>query len=271
MKIGLIGTGKMGSALLEGILRAKLCAPDDVTAFDPVAAALASCRERHGIHAASSNREVFERSDAVLLCVKPQDCRAVLEALPPALPGRLLISIAAGLPIQVLERWISSPQRLVRVMPNTPSLIGKGAAAFAPSAAATHEDRALTQRILESVGLAVEVRESQLDAVTGLSGSGPAYVFALIEALADGGVLEGLPKPLALQLAAQTVAGAAELMLQTGLHPAQLKDQVTSPGGTTIAGLFALEQAGFRAALMDAVATATEKSKALGAASAASA
>lgn len=266
MKIGLIGTGKMGAALLEGILRAKLCSPGDITAFDPVSAALDACRDKLGIRPAAGNPEVFASSDAVLLCVKPQDCQSVLESLPSSLPSRLLISIAAGIPIRVLERWISSAQRVVRVMPNTPSLVGKGAAAFAASASASAEDKALTQRILASVGLAVEVKEAQLDAVTGLSGSGPAYVFTMIEALADGGVLEGLPKPLALKLAAQTVAGAAELVLQTGLHPAQLKDQVTSPGGTTIAGLFALEQAGLRAAFMEAVATATAKSKALGSA-----
>lgn len=267
MKIGLIGIGKMGSALLEGLLRARLCSPGEVTAYDPIGSLLEACRQKHSIQAAASNLEVMEHSEAVLLCVKPQDCQSVLQALPSSLPGRLLISIAAGIPIRALEQWTGYAHRIARVMPNTPALIGKGASAYALSPSATPEDRVLVQRILESVGVAVEVRESQLDAVTGLSGSGPAYVFALIEALADGGVLEGLPKALALQLAAQTVAGAAELVLQTGIHPAQLKDQVTSPGGTTIAGLYALEQAGLRAALMSAVRAATDRSKALGAVS----
>lgn len=264
MKIGLIGTGKMGSALLEGILRAQLCTPEDVVAYDKDAATLGACREKHSIRTAGGNAEVIENCDAALLCIKPQDCPSVLRALPVSLPQKLLISIVAGVPIRALDQWTSSVHRIARVMPNTPSLVGKGAAAFTLSPSATAGDRALTQRILESVGLAVEVSESQLDAVTGLSGSGPAYVFAFIEALADGGVLEGLPKALALQLAAQTVAGAAELLLQTGQHPSLLKDQVTSPGGTTIAGMFALEQAGLRAAVMRAVSSATARSKTLG-------
>ena len=266
MKIGLIGIGKMGSALLEGLLQSQLCAAEEVSVFDKEKSAVAACLKKNPIHAATSNAEVIERSDAVLLCVKPQDCQAVLEPLPPSLPGRLLISIAAGIPIRALDRWTSSKHRIARVMPNTPALVGKGVSAFVLSPSASSEDRALTQRILESVGLAFEVTESQLDAVTGLSGSGPAYIFAIIEALADGGVLEGLPKALALKLATQTLAGAAELVQQTGLHPAQLKDQVTSPGGTTIAGLYALEKAGLRAALMDAVSAATARSKSLGAA-----
>lgn len=256
----------MGSALLEGFLRSHLCAADEVTAFDASPQALSACRDKHPIRAAASNAEVFDRSEAVLLCVKPQDCQAVLQALPPSPASRLLISIAAGIPLSALERWTSSLHRVARVMPNTPALVGKGVSAYALSSAVKAADRTLIQRMFESVGMAFEVTEAQMDAVTGLSGSGPAYVFAILEALADGGVLEGLAKPLALKLAAQTLAGAAELVLQTGLHPAQLKDQVTSPGGTTIAGLFALEQAGLRAALMSAVAAATARSKALGAA-----
>jgi len=254
----------MGSALLQGLLGANLAAPGQVVAFDAHPASLEACREQHGILAAASNEDVFQRADSVLLCVKPADCRALLEGLPPSLPPRLLISIVAGVSISSLETWTGSRHRIVRVMPNTPALIGRGASAFAPSTSATAADRDLTRTILEGVGLAFEIDEARMDAVTALSGSGPAYVYTIIDALADGGVRQGLPKELALQLAAQTVAGAADLVLQSGLHPAQLKDRVISPGGTTIAGLEAMESAGLRGALLQGVSAAAGRSRELG-------
>ena len=170
----------------------------------------------------------------------------------------------AGLSIARLEEAAGPNVRIIRVMPNTPALIHQGAAAFATGGTATDADAALVSRIFSAVGRAVQVKETLLDAVTGLSGSGPAYVYLVIEALADGGVLMGLPRDLALQLAAQTVAGAAGMVLQTGLHPAALKDQVTSPGGTTIAGLEELEGAAVRSAFLSAVRAATERSRQLG-------
>jgi pyrroline-5-carboxylate reductase len=180
--------------------------------------------------------------------------------------GKLLISIVAGLSIASLEKAAGEKLRIIRVMPNTPALVLAGASGYATGTQATDEDAETAQKIFGGVGLAVRVKESLLDAVTGLSGSGPAYVYTIIEALADGGVLMGLPRDLALQLAAKTVAGAAEMVLQTGLHPAVLRDQVASPGGTTIAGIEALEAGGLRAALITAVRAATERSAALGAA-----
>ena len=179
--------------------------------------------------------------------------------------GKLLLSIVAGLSIASLEKAAGENLRIIRVMPNTPALVLSGASAFALGTQATEADAEIAQKIFGVVGVAVRVKEALLDTVTGLSGSGPAYVYTFIEALADGGVLMGLPRELALQLAAKTVAGAAEMVMQSGLHPAVLRDQVTSPGGTTIAGLEALETGGLRAALIAAVRAATERATALGA------
>ena len=175
-----------------------------------------------------------------------------------------MISIAAGVPLAKLEALLSAGARVIRVMPNTPALVGASASAFALGAAATREDAALTERLFSAVGIAYEVKERLLDAVTGLSGSGPAYVCLLIEALSDGGVAAGLPRDVATRLAAQTVLGSAKMVLETGQHPAVLKDMVTSPGGTTIEGLHELEKAGVRGAFMNAVRAAAEKSKQLG-------
>jgi pyrroline-5-carboxylate reductase len=264
MQIGFIGSGKMASALLEGILRAGIASAKDVSVTDKLPATARDLAAKTGAHARASNAEVAAASTILILCVKPGD---VPEALKESgnLTGKLLISIAAGVPLGKLKEWVPGKPRLIRVMPNTPALIGQGAAAFATGAGATDEDIAVADRIFGATGLVSHVKEELLDAVTGLSGSGPAFVYTVIEALADGGVLMGLPRDIALRLAAQTVLGAAGMVLQTGLHPAQLRDQVTSPGGTTIAGLEALEAAGLRSALIGAVRAATERSKALGA------
>jgi pyrroline-5-carboxylate reductase len=176
----------------------------------------------------------------------------------------VLISIAAGVPLARLEQGLPEKARVIRVMPNTPALIAAGASAYAPGKHATPEDADLAGRLLSAVGLALPVKESLLDAVTGLSGSGPAYVYQFIEALSDGGVATGLPREVATRLAAQTVLGAARMVLETGLHPGVLKDQVTSPGGTTIEGLHELEKGGMRGAVMNAVRAATERSRKLG-------
>jgi pyrroline-5-carboxylate reductase len=211
---------------------------------------------------ASSNEELARLADVLVLCVKPGDALAALRALD--CTGKLVISIVAGLTIAALEEAAGAGARVVRVMPNTPALVNKGAAGFSLGHDATLEDAAVAERIFGSVGNAFQVKEALLDSVTGLSGSGPAYVFLMIEALADGGVLMGLPRESALKLAAQTVAGAAELVLQTGEHPAVLRDMVTSPGGTTIAGIEALEKNGARSALISAVRAATERAREIG-------
>jgi pyrroline-5-carboxylate reductase len=265
MKLGFIGVGKMGSALLEGVLLAGLCKPEQIFVHDAYQPAVDNCVKKNAVVAAGSNEALVENSETVLLCVKPQDALSTIEGFTKGGgEQRLLISIAAGTTIKDLELASQNKHRVVRVMPNTPALIGKGASAFALGKTATSEDAKTVSQILKSVGLAIEVKEPQLDAVTGLSGSGPAYIFTVIEALADGGVREGLSKPVALQLAAQTVAGAADLVLQTGDHPSVLRDNVTSPGGTTIAGLAQLEKQGLRSALIEAVRAATERSRELG-------
>jgi len=264
MQIGFIGSGKMASALLEGILQAGITAAPDVFVTDKFPAAAQALAEKTGAQARTTNAEVAGAAGTLILCVKPGD---VPEALREAgnLEGKLLISIAAGVRLSRLREWAAGGPRLIRVMPNTPALIGQGAAAYAGGDTATDADLAVAERIFGATGVVARVKEDLLDAVTGLSGSGPAYVYTVIESLADGGVLMGLPREIALRLASQTVLGAAAMVLKTGLHPAQLRDQVASPGGTTIAGLEALEDAGLRAALIAAVRAATERSGELGA------
>ena len=265
MKLGFLGCGKMASALVGGVVKAGTYAPADISVSDCVAAAMESLAAKTGVTPMPDNRALALASAALVLCVKPADALDTLRKLNGALEGKLLVSIVAGLSLERLEEAAGPATRVVRVMPNTPAMIHQGAAAFSIGSTATHSDAALVHQIFSAVGRVVQVKEPLLDAVTGLSGSGPAYVYLMIEALADGGVLMGLPRDLALQLAAQTVAGAAGMVLQTGLHPATLKDQVTSPGGTTIAGLEQIEAAAVRSALISAVRAATERSQELGA------
>lgn len=264
MKLAILGCGKMGSALVKGVVAAGVVQGSDVSLSDvyaPGRQQLAS--ELPGSRECSSNLEAATGADLVLLCVKPYDVAEVLKEISSTPQATLVVSIAAGVPLSKLEA-AAGKHRVIRVMPNTPAMIGKGAAAYALGCSATEADATATDKLLAATGLAVRVKESLLDAVTGLSGSGPAYVYTVIEALADGGLLMGLSKEQALKLAAQTVVGAAEMVLQTGLHPAILRDQVTSPGGTTIAGLAALERNGVRNAFMEAVKTATLRAKELG-------
>ena len=265
MKLGFLGCGKMATALVGGVVKAGVFPAESIRVYDCVAAASDALAKKTGVTAVSSAEALANAVEALVLCVKPADALAAVRGLNGKLGGKLVISIVAGLSLARLEEAVGFSTRVVRVMPNTPALIGQGAAAFATGSAATDEDAALVSQILSAVGCAVKIKESLLDAVTGLSGSGPAYVYLVIEALADGGVLMGLPRDLALQLASQTVAGSAAMVLQTGQHPAALKDQVESPGGTTIAGVERLEQAAVRSALMSAVRAATERSRELGA------
>ena len=264
-KLGIIGCGKMGSALLEGAISAGAIAAESVSAYDKFAPAAESLASTCGAKLASSNAEVVANSDAILLCVKPQDMLEMLAELGEGSRGKLFISIAAGITISALEAALDPRARVIRVMPNTPALIKQAASAYALGSAATAEDALLASALLKAVGTVTEVPEKLLDTVTGLSGSGSAYVYTIIEALADGGVLCGLSKAQAIELAAQTLAGAANMVLTTGDHPAALRDQVTSPGGTTIAGLQVLEAGKLRATLIGAVEAATKRSKELGA------
>jgi pyrroline-5-carboxylate reductase len=265
---GFIGSGKMATALIRGMLRAGTARPESVSASDPVDAARAALAEATGIAVAGSNRAVAGRSDVLVLAVKPQSMAAVMEELRPSVTGEhLVVSIAAGVSLATLGAGLGT-DRIIRVMPNTPALVGLGASGYCLGELAGVRDEAVVRSCLEAVGRAYRVPESLLDAVTGLSGSGPAFVYLMIEALSDGGVRVGLPRDVATALAAQTLLGAATMVLETGLHPGVLKDQVTSPGGTTIAGLHALERGGLRAALIDAVEAATRRSAELAAAAA---
>jgi pyrroline-5-carboxylate reductase len=265
MKLGFLGSGKMATALAQGVVQSGVVAPADLFVSDVFPAAAETLARSTGGTALAGNLQLVQAADTVILCVKPGDALKALRELD--LASKLVISIVAGLSLRALEEAAGVGARVVRVMPNTPALIHQGAAAYSLGNDATKDDAAITEQIFGSVGTIAAVKEELLDAVTGLSGSGPAYVYLMIEALADGGVLMGLPRDLALRLAAQTVAGAAGMVLQTGQHPAVLKDMVTSPGGTTIAGLEELEAHGLRAALLSAVRAATERSRQLGAAS----
>lgn len=264
-RIAFIGAGKMATALASGLIRAGLLSAEQISAADPVAAAAEHFSHATGARLAASNTAAIEGASVVLLAVKPQQMADVLAELKGRpTQGKLVVSIAAGVTLAKLAAGLGSGPRLVRVMPNTPCLVGEGASAYSLGPDATATDGELVGRLLSAVGSAHQVPEKLLDAVTGLSGSGPAYVCQIIEALSDGGVKMGLPRDIATALAAQTLRGTATLVQQTGEHPAALKDQVTSPGGTTIAGLHALEQGGLRAALISAVEAATRRSQELG-------
>lgn len=263
--IGFFGCGQMARALAKGFLKSGVRRPTEIVGSDPIEQARHAFRADSGADIAESNAALVQRCSVLILAVKPQAAKAVFAEIRHLLSAKhLLISIAAGVPLAKLSQLAGQDCRLVRVMPNTPCLVGAGASAFTAGANATPEDRALVRQLLESVGLVHEVNENLLDAVTGLSGSGPAYVFQMIEALSDGGVRAGLPRDVSNSLAAQTVLGAAQMVLETKLHPGQLKDMVASPNGTTIAGLAVLESRAVRSAFLDAVMAATDRSKELG-------
>ncbi len=265
MELGVIGCGKMGTALVEGAIRCGAVAAADVTGVDIYQVSRESFTKATGARVSAEISDLAA-CQVILLCTKPHDVKSALRAISDASAGKplLVISIAAGITITALEAAASQSIRVIRTMPNTPALVGKGAAGYCLGTRATPDDAKTARLLLGSVGLAVEVPERLIDAVTGLSGSGPAYVYLIIEALADGGVGVGLPRADAVRLAAQTVLGAAAMVLETGEHPAVLKDMVTSPGGTTIAGLAELERRGLRSALIDAVAAATRRATELG-------
>lgn len=264
--VGFVGAGAIGEALIKGlVLTARVVDAARVIAADVRADHLTALGKRYGIRTSAHNQDVAAEADALVLCVKPQTMDAVLREI----AGRvrretLVVSVAAGVPIAAIERRLGREARVVRVMPNTPALVGAGATALAAGASATADDLALARRIFDAVGATVVLEEAALDAVTGLSGSGPAYVFLIIEALADAGVKVGLARRDAQSLAAQTVLGSAKLLIETGEHPGQLKDQVCSPGGTAIAGIATLEAGGLRTTLINAVEAATRRSRELG-------
>ena len=260
----MIGCGKMATALIRGWLRAGLTQPERLIASDPMPSAREVLTRSTGVVTVADNRQVVEQSDVVVLAVKPDAIPDAIVSIRPSVTDRhLLISIAAGVTLEQLDRLFGEARRLIRVMPNTPCLVGESASAYCVGGAATDADAAIAERLFSAVGTAIAVPEKLMDAVTGLSGSGPAYVAVIIDALSDGGVRMGLPRDVATRLATQTVLGTARMIQETGRHPGEIKDAVTSPGGTTSAGLHALERGGLRAALIDAVVAASERARQL--------
>lgn len=265
LTIGFVGAGMMAAALIGGALRESLVPPGCIIASDVSAARRSEVAAAYGVEVTGDNRRVVEASHLVVLAVKPQHAAEVLSEIGPALTVRhVVLSIMAGVSTAAVESHLAPGVPVVRAMPNTACLVGAGASAVARGRHATAEHAELAATLLRATGHVVYVDERLMDAVTGLSGSGPAYVFTVIESLADGGVAEGLPRKVALELAAQTVLGAAKLVLETGEHPAVLRDRVTSPAGTTAEGLLVLEERGVRSAFQGAVRAASRRSKALG-------
>ncbi|MBU6182004.1 MAG: pyrroline-5-carboxylate reductase [Verrucomicrobia bacterium] len=262
MRYAFIGAGKMASAIVQGLLRAKVCAASDITAACPESEILQSLKDATSVCVVPSNFDAAAAAPVSILCVKPQECAAALAQAGEALEGKLLVSIAAGLGIDALQK-MAPKSRIIRAMPNTAAMVGRSATAFACGKTATHADASEAEAVFGSIGEVYRVEEKLLDAVTGLSGSGPAYVFLMIEALIDGGVSSGLPADLAKQLAVQTVLGAAELAKETAEHPAVLRAMVTSPAGTTAEALAVLEDRGVRGAFANAVRAAVRRSREL--------
>lgn len=263
--VGFLGAGNMGEALIKGLLAAELVPAKAIFATDVRPERLKELDRQYGIQVSSDNAELVKRADIVILAVKPQIMDAVATEIAPAVTrGKLLISIAAGVATDKIRARLPRDSRLIRVMPNTPALVLEGATAIAKADGLEPGDLDVAREIFGAVGRVVVLGEEMIDAVTGLSGSGPAYVAVVIESLADGGVRMGLDRVTAMTLATQTVLGAAKLLLETGLHPGALKDMVSSPGGTTIAGIAALEEGGLRTTFIKAVERATQRSRELG-------
>jgi pyrroline-5-carboxylate reductase len=264
-KFGFIGAGNMAEAMMKGMMASGLCTADELIASEVVPARRDYMAKTLGITVTADNPEVVKEAKTIILAVKPNIVGPVLDELKPMLTAdHLVVSIAAGVKISFIEAHLNWGVRVVRVMPNQPCMVGASASGFALGKSAKKEDKDLVQKILDSVGVAFAMDEKSLDAVTGLSGSGPAYIYLVIEALADGGVLSGLPRDVAQTLAAQTVLGAAKTVLEAKGHPGQWKDIVASPAGTTIEGLKVLEESAVRGAFIKAVEAATKKSIELG-------
>jgi pyrroline-5-carboxylate reductase len=263
--LGFIGAGNMAEALVKGLVHASVMPPANILVSDVKADRLAHFAEAHGVKTTQDNHALVRACDVIVLAVKPQVIDKVLALIgADVTSGKLVISVAAGVPVAAMEARLPDGAHVVRSMPNTPATVQAGATAIAPGTHATEADLDVARALFTAVGRVVTLDETLLDAVTGLSGSGPAYVMVMIEAMADGGVKVGLHRDTALLLAAQTVYGSAKLLLETGEHPGRLKDMVTSPGGTAIAGLHTLESGGLRRTLIDAVEAATNRAIALG-------
>jgi len=263
--LGFIGCGTMGEAILKGVLRANVVPAQQVQVADAVAQTVARLKAVHAVAASTDSQAVASNSNVIVVAVKPHMMEPLLntDGMRQALLGKVVISVAAGVRLSQLSAWLPGSQ-VVRAMPNTPALIGQGMTALCRSSGASDASMAAAQAIFSACGLAVEIDEKNMDAATAIAGSGPAFVYLLIEAAADGGVRMGLKRDVALKMAAQVFQGAAQMVVQTETHPAVLKDQVTTPGGCTIAGLLTLEDGGVRGVVARAVEEAAEVAGGLG-------
>ncbi len=263
-KIAFIGSGNMGEALLGGLLKAKLTNPENIIATDIYDERLEHIKNKWGVQTSKNNLETAKISDVLVLCVKPQTIKGVLEELKQVIrDDQLVISILAGITTKTINQALASQNPVIRVMPNIPAVVDEAASGICLGEFANDSHKEIAKKIFSAVGQVEVVLESQMDVITGLSGSGPAYIYMIIEALTDGGVMMGLPRNTAIRLATQTVLGSAKLVRETGIHPAVLKDQVTTPGGTAISAIKELESSGLRPMLIRAVETATNKSRQL--------
>ncbi|NOX38201.1 MAG: pyrroline-5-carboxylate reductase [Calditrichaeota bacterium] len=262
--IAIIGAGRIGTALIGGLIRSRIVEPVQIVATARSEDTLSKIQSQYGIHVTTDNARAVEQSDIIILSVKPQNIREVLVEITPAIrPDQLILSVIAGITTAAIQKMIGQANPIVRAMPNIPVVVDAGATAIAAGKGVGESQLETARTIFSSVGKVVVVRESQMDAVTGLSGSGPAYIYMVIEALIDGGVKMGLSRDVATELSVQTVLGAARLMQETGKHPAVLRDDVTTPGGTAIAAIHELEEHGLRNMLISAVETASLRSQAL--------
>lgn len=261
MKLGFIGAGNMATAILSSCVNKKICAPGDVFIYDTDQEKINALRQKFGVNAATSNEELIEWCDVLVLALKPQVCEKVLPTLD--LSGKALVSIVVGWSMERLANATPEDCRLLRVMPNTPCMVGAGMVVFEDGYNLNDEEFAFARKIFEATGIVEVLPSNLMDAVTGVSGSGPAYVYIMIEAMADAGVKAGLPRNIAYKLAAQTVVGAGKMVLETGHHPGALKDAVCSPAGTTIEATCVLEQRGFRSAVIEAIEACIKRTKEL--------
>jgi pyrroline-5-carboxylate reductase len=264
-RLAIVGCGTMGEAILAGLLRVEQLAPHEVVVTARRADQARRLHERYGVTALTDNRAACDQASTVLVALKPQRMGEVLDHddMRQALRGKLLVSIAAGIRVPTLERWLPHTA-IVRAMPNTPCLIGEGMTVLAPADGVTEAQRAFAREIFAAVGRCLELEDKHMDAVTSLNGSGPAFAYVMLEALADGGVMMGLPRAVALEIAAQVLQGSARMVLGTGFHPAALKDQVTTPAGSTIAGLLIMEDGRIRSVLARTIQEATRVAAGLG-------
>ena len=264
MKITFIGCGNMAKAIIGGLIKGKIAAPSDITATARTEESLKKAEELFGICTRKNNAEAVEKADVVILAVKPQMMADVLEEIKDNLTkDQLIISIAAGRAITFFEEILGTDKKIVRVMPNTPAMVSEGMSAWCGNGHVLNEDKEIVKKIFSSFGIEEEVPEKLIDSACCVSGCGPAYVYMFIEALSDAAVAEGMPRKQAYRFASQTVLGSAKMVLETGKHPGELKDMVTSPGGSTIAGVQKLEEKAFRGTVIEAIRSASEKSRSL--------